>query len=200
MKKLSRRFRYSIILTLGIGLVLPFSVLATYLYLVAEGVVPEPGGSAAVSAAPTIAPTVREDISPTTKSSAPTADLFPDTRPMKIGTTPVKASIARTWPERIRGLSGTPYLPSDTVKLFVFESAGFHSIWMKDMKYAIDILWADESGTIVHVVEGATPESYPETFTPNSPAVYVVETVAGFVSQHGIVRGTVLELPPIDTY
>lgn len=136
-------------------------------------------------------------------ASATTADLthewsvvYPDTVTMKIAGVAVYASIADSWPERIKGLSDTPYLPPEVVKLFVFDSPGFHSIWMKDMNYAIDILWLDESGSIVSVVAGATPESFPELFTPTVPALYVVETAAGFVATHAITVGDKVELPP----
>lgn len=121
--------------------------------------------------------------------------LYPNTEPMTIGAVTVQASIAQTWPERIKGLSDTPYLPPDVVKLFVFDSLGLHSIWMKDMNYAIDILWLDDVGRIVHIVEGAAPESYPAMFVPDTEARYVIETAEGFVAAHGITKESVVVLP-----
>ncbi len=121
--------------------------------------------------------------------------LYPNTVEMEIAEVSVYASVADSWPERIKGLSDTPYLPDEVVKLFVFESASLHSIWMKDMQYAIDILWLDEAGTIVSIKESATPESFPETFVPTEPALYVVETVAGFVAKHSIGVGDIVVLP-----
>ncbi len=199
MKKSSRHFKYSIVSILGVGLVVPFSALALYVYFTTSTSTPSTEGTAAVSVASS-----GVDASPvaqaTTSPDVGEAVLFQNTKPMKIGDTLVEASVARTWPERIKGLSGTPALPGGVVKLFVFETPGYHSIWMKDMNYAIDILWVDEALKIVHIAEHVSPDSFPETFTPKLPAVYVIETVAGFVDQHGIRLGALVELPIIDSY
>lgn len=121
--------------------------------------------------------------------------IYPNTKQMMLGNTIVQASVAKTWPERITGLSNTPYLPGDVVKLFVFDTAGFHSIWMKDMLYAIDIVWLNEAGVVVHIEEEVAPETFPDLFSPQSPAIYVVETVAGFVKKHNLAVGDETVLP-----
>jgi uncharacterized membrane protein (UPF0127 family) len=123
--------------------------------------------------------------------------IYPNTKPMLIGETKVSASIAQSWPDRIKGLSGTKFLPEDTVKLFIYESEGFHSIWMKEMNYAIDIIWVNTEGSIVYLIEEATPESYPAMFVPDVPALYVIETVAGFIRKHGIKVGESVVLPKL---
>jgi uncharacterized membrane protein (UPF0127 family) len=121
--------------------------------------------------------------------------VYPNTKDMMIGTVPVKASVAKTWPERIQGLSGTPFLPEDVVKLFIFDSPGLHSIWMKDMLYAIDIIWVNAGGEIVSIKESATPESFPESFLPEAEAVYVIETAVGFSARHNLKIGDMVTLP-----
>lgn len=125
-------------------------------------------------------------------------EIYPNTKEIFFGNLSVQASVAKTWPERILGLSETPYLPDNVVKLFVFYSSGFHSIWMKDMNYAIDIIWLSEDGQIVYVVKNATPESYPESFAPDEPAYYVIEAKAGFVDQNNIKEGQMVVLPDLD--
>lgn len=124
--------------------------------------------------------------------------IYPNTKDMYLGPAKVRASIAMTWPERIAGLSFTPYLPDDVVKLFVFDTPGSHAIWMKDMLYPIDIIWLDADGKVVHIKENATPESFPESFSSPVPAVYVIETVAGFVSLHNITNGMTVNLPALE--
>lgn len=121
--------------------------------------------------------------------------IYPGTQKMKIKDQIVDVSVAKTWPERINGLSNTPYLPDNLVKLFIFDTPAFHSIWMKDMKYEIDILWVDSNNKIIHITEKATPESYPNLFVPEEPALYVIETVAGFVALHQIEIGDAIILP-----
>lgn len=112
--------------------------------------------------------------------------LYPNTVPARIGSTTVEASVADSLPERIQGLSGTPFLPDNVVKLFVFGSPGSHSIWMKDMQYSLDILWLDEAGLVVHIEEDIAPETFPDSFSSPIPAWYVLEANAGFVAQHSI--------------
>jgi uncharacterized protein len=121
--------------------------------------------------------------------------LYPNTISMKIADVYVQASVAKSWPDRIKGLSGTPFLPPQVVKFFEFESDGLHSIWMKDMNYSIDIIWVDADSNIVHIEEGATPESFPAMFVPATPARYVIETVDGFVKNNQIKVGDKVELP-----
>lgn len=120
--------------------------------------------------------------------------VYPNTVPLKIGNTTVKASVADSLPERIRGLSDTPFLPDDVVKLFVFNALGNHSIWMKNMNYSIDIIWATKDGEIVHIEENISPDTYPKSFESPVPAWYVVETNAGFVESNSITVGSTLSL------
>ena len=121
--------------------------------------------------------------------------VYPNTIIITIGDVPVNASVADTLAKRIKGLSDTPFLPDDVVKLFAFGVAGNHSIWMKDMNYAIDILWADEEGAIVHIEENVSPDTFPESFSSPTPAWYVVETNAGFVERNEIELGDKVVIP-----
>lgn len=121
--------------------------------------------------------------------------IYPNTIALTIGTVVVEASVADSLPERIKGLSGTPYLPSNVVKLFAFGAAGEHSIWMKDMNYPLDIIWAAEDGKIVHIEPQVSPDTYPQSFSSPVPAWFVVEANAGFVAKHNITLGDEVVLP-----
>ena len=120
---------------------------------------------------------------------------YPVVVPILIGSTTVQASIADSLPERIKGLSDTPYLPDGIVKLFAFGAEGEHSIWMKDMNYAIDIIWVAKTGQIVHIKQNVAPETYPESFASPKRAWYVIETPAGFVKKSGIMVGDEVVVP-----
>ncbi len=85
-----------------------------------------------------------------------------------------------------RGLSGRPSLVPGQGMLFAFVGEDTHGIWMKDMNFAIDILWIDTKGVVVDMQPRATPESYPLIFKPRRPALYVLEAEAGFIAQHGV--------------
>lgn len=88
--------------------------------------------------------------------------------------------------DRIKGLSGTDSLPKDEALLFIYDYDGRHKIWMKDMNYAIDIVWLDSERRVVHIKRNALPESYPEVFSPDLNARYVVEFSSGVVNEKGI--------------
>lgn len=144
---------------------------------------------------------IRSDEQPFVGSSATSSDqsnwrsIYPNTVPIMIGATTVQASVADTLSSRIKGLSGTPYLPADVVKLFAFGVPGSHSIWMKDMLYSIDIIWAAEDGTIVHIEEAVSPDTFPTSFASPTPAWFVVEAKAGFVQDKAITVGDKIVLP-----
>ena len=121
--------------------------------------------------------------------------IYPDTIPVVIGSTTVRASVADTLAKRIQGLSDTPFLPENVVKLFAFGVPGSHSIWMKDMNYALDIMWVAEAGEIVHIEENVSPDTFPTSFASPIPAWYVIEANAGFVQQNNIQLGDELVLP-----
>lgn len=121
--------------------------------------------------------------------------IYPNTVPIMIGSVAVQASIADTMSSRIKGLSDTPYLPANVVKLFAFGVAGSHSIWMKDMLYPLDIIWAVEDGTIVHIEENVSPDSFPTSFASPTPAWFVIEANAGFVANEQISLGDKIVLP-----
>jgi uncharacterized membrane protein (UPF0127 family) len=131
----------------------------------------------------------------TTSDQSNWRSIYPNTVPIKIGAVLVQASIADTMTSRIKGLSNTPYLPANVVKLFAFGVSGSHSIWMKDMLYPIDIIWAAEDGVIVHIEENVSPESFPNSFASPKPAWFVIETNAGFVTDNEIVIGDRVVLP-----
>lgn len=83
--------------------------------------------------------------------------------------------------DRAMGLMFRPSLPEDHGMLFIFEELGFHSIWMKNCRFPIDILWLDEHGRIVHRAESVPPcktEPCP-VYQPLQQALYVVELSAG---------------------
>jgi uncharacterized membrane protein (UPF0127 family) len=88
--------------------------------------------------------------------------------------------VAQTTEQRKQGLSGST-LTEDEGMLFVFESPDYHSLWMKDMVISLDMVWLDESHTVVHVIENVHPETFPTIFTPKEKALYVLELPAGLL-------------------
>lgn len=102
---------------------------------------------------------------------------------------PLEVYIADTDQKRMVGLAAINSLGEDEGMLFFFDTDAYHSFWMKDMSYPIDIVWLDSEKNIVTIVENADPADFPSTYTPTSPARYVLEVNAGFSSQHSLEEG-----------
>ena len=116
--------------------------------------------------------------------------IFPNDRVVvKIDDTKVLAELVNTQEKRAKGLSNREKLKEDTGMLFVFDGLGLHGIWMKDMNFAIDILWINENMTIIDIKQDAKIESFPEVFLPKENAKYVLEVNAGFVNTNNIKIG-----------
>jgi uncharacterized membrane protein (UPF0127 family) len=111
------------------------------------------------------------------------------TATLAIGSVSIAAELATTPDEQAQGLSGRMSLADGTGMFFVFDHADKWGIWMKDMRFPIDILWADENGMIVTIEHDVPPSSYPDSFYPTAPASYVLEVPAGFAETHGIAIG-----------
>lgn len=120
---------------------------------------------------------------------APSPTQLPTTT-LSIGGTQIVAEIAATPAEQEQGLSGRDGLLPMHGMFFVFNHPDRWGIWMKDMKFPIDILWADENGRVITLEQNVSPETYPKSFYPQASALYVVELPAGFAAAHDIAIGS----------
>ncbi len=126
----------------------------------------------------------------------PLSFILPSASHMKtitIGTTTIQVEVADTETSRTQGLSGRASLTDGSGMLFVFESEGSWGIWMKDMQFPIDIIFADQAGVASVIYHNVLPESYPEVFYPKTPALYVLEVPGGYAKKAGIVEGTKIQ-------
>ena len=96
--------------------------------------------------------------------------------------------------EHQKGLSGRTQLPAGQGMLFIFPISGNYGIWMKDMNFAIDIIWLDTERRIVGLKENAQPASYPEIFYGEDDNLYVIEINAGEIAETGLQIGNQLFL------
>lgn len=83
--------------------------------------------------------------------------------------------------ERTLGLSGRRTMDQNKGMLFDFKQPAEYCMWMKDMHFALDMIWLDEQKEIVYMIEGVTPETYPKAFCGPASARYVVEVNQGVV-------------------
>ena len=106
-----------------------------------------------------------------------------------IGNTKIAVEVVSHVSDLTLGLSGRGSIPQNSGMLFVFPNSQKYGIWMKEMKFPLDIIWLSDDWHIVDIKENAQPGSYPEVFMPRALAHYVLEVNAGFAAQKGIVVG-----------
>ena len=112
-----------------------------------------------------------------------------DIKYVKIAGQSVKVDLALTPLEQEQGLSGRTELGPNEGMLFVFDTPGKYSFWMKDMLFPIDMIWLAPDSRVVYVKKDARSESYPESFTPNEEAKYVLEVSSGFSERYNLQIG-----------
>ncbi len=106
----------------------------------------------------------------------------------------IHVTVADTPAARAQGLGGRGGLAYDEGMLFVFDQDGKYSFWMKDMFFSIDMLWLDADGRIVYMAQSVSPQTYPETFTPDTPARYVLELPAGYAAANHVQVGDQVQM------
>ena len=121
--------------------------------------------------------------------------LYPADPVMHIGDYAVYIDIADTPETRERGLSGRNDLGGLNGLLFIFDQPDYHGIWMKEMKFAIDVIWISEDLEVIGITENLTPDSYPRIFEPPKKALYAVETNPGYAETLGINVGDKVTIP-----
>ncbi|WP_231129217.1 DUF192 domain-containing protein [Candidatus Nitrosocosmicus hydrocola] len=94
--------------------------------------------------------------------------------------------------EQSKGLAIKDSMNEKEGMLFIFKNPQKHSFWMKDMKFPIDIIWADPTGKIVHIEKNLQPCVFllPCTsYSPKSDSLYVLEVVSNFTNKYDVKIG-----------
>jgi len=102
---------------------------------------------------------------------------------INIGSQVFRVELARTEARRELGLSHRDAIGSDGM-LFVFSEPQQATFWMKDMRFALDMVWIDE-GLVTGVSRDVPPPvdgHELETRESPSPVTYVLEVPAGDAS------------------
>jgi uncharacterized membrane protein (UPF0127 family) len=105
----------------------------------------------------------------------------------------IPVEIADEEPERSIGLAKYDTLAENEGMLFVFGAKTPVHFWMKNMKFAIDMIFIADN-KIVSISENAAPEpgvadSGLKLYSPTEPVNYVLEVNAGFVEKNNIKIG-----------
>ena len=105
---------------------------------------------------------------------------------VKIGNATVKAEIADTPLKKMRGLMFRKSLAANDGMIFPFDSEGYQGFWMMNTSIPLDLIWLNSTKHIVFIQKDAQPCTITDcpVYKPDSPAMYVLETNAGFTDAH----------------
>ncbi|MFM2383439.1 MAG: hypothetical protein RIQ72_11 [Candidatus Parcubacteria bacterium] len=87
------------------------------------------------------------------------------------------------------GLSGRDGLSKKSGLLFVFNQDAYYPFWMKDMSFAIDMIWINADKKIVHIEHAVQPDTYPQSFDSPELARYVLEVASGMAKEFKLEKG-----------
>ncbi len=111
---------------------------------------------------------------------------------LKLNNCSIRVEIADTPALRRRGLSGRKSLAENAGMLFIFERPEYYYFWMKDMNFALDLIWV-LNGKIVDITPHVSPPAGPvrrlTRYRPSSPADRVLEVKAGVAEKCGVKVG-----------
>lgn len=119
-----------------------------------------------------------------------------DIKNINIGGKIINLELVMSDESRSRGLSGRERLKDGEGMLFVFDYPDKYPFWMKDMKFSIDIIWIGEDLKIVYIKKNASPDSYPNSFSTEKDAKYVLEVNSGFSEKNNLKEGDEVEFLP----
>lgn len=102
----------------------------------------------------------------------------------------INIEICDTSEKRIRGLMFREKLKDDQGMLFIFDQKTFPNIWMKNMRFALDIIWIDADKKIVDISQNALPcQGDCKVFIPREKSKYALEVNSGLVDRNKIIIG-----------
>ncbi len=105
-----------------------------------------------------------------------------------INNSKIFANVVTTAAQQQKGLGGLGSLSSGNGMLFAFREPAKRGIWMKDMNFAIDVVWIGNDGKVAKVDKGIAPETYPEVFSAKD-VKFILEIPSGDADKFGIIAG-----------
>jgi uncharacterized protein len=100
----------------------------------------------------------------------------------------VDVELARTQEEQRQGLMHRQSLPPDAGMLFVFDREQDHAFWMENTLIPLDMIFVDDEGGIVGIVENAEPLTRSPRRVDGSSR-FVLEVNGGWSKAHGVAKG-----------
>lgn len=107
----------------------------------------------------------------------------------------VEVELVSSEQEIQRGLMYRRTMAEDHGMLFRLVDRRDHTFWMHNTCMALDMLFVDDDGMVVGIVEGATPLT-DATRSVGCPSTWVLEVNAGWCRRHGVRAGQKMGIPP----
>lgn len=110
-----------------------------------------------------------------------------------IGSKTFQLEVARTEPERDKGLMERDSMPADHGMLFVFKDEDVLNFWMKNTRFSLDIIYLDHNDKVVSIHQ---MQKYDLTdVSRDYPARFAIELNLGATNAAGIHVGDVVAIP-----
>jgi uncharacterized protein len=93
-----------------------------------------------------------------------------------------------------RGLMYRRTMSDERGMLFTLDGRREHTFWMHNTCLPLDMMFIDDDGVIVGIVEGAAPLS-DTTRSVGCPSVFVLEVNAGWTRKRGVAPGQKVAIP-----
>lgn len=120
------------------------------------------------------------------------------TAEIKLGDEKLNVLVAETRYQQYKGLGGRENLQQYDGMLFKYYPARKVGMVMRDMNFAIDIIWLKD-GKVIDIKHEASPkpdvpEESLEVYRPEKEANMVLEVSAGWAKEHNISQGTEIKI------
>lgn len=109
------------------------------------------------------------------------------------GSLNLKVEIADNHEKRMRGLMFRDSIPSDYGMVFLFPQKKILYMWMKNTKIPLDMLFFDETGSILKIIENAVPYDL-KLLSSVKPVIGVIEVQGGFSQKNRVKIGNKIHL------
>ena len=97
----------------------------------------------------------------------------------------VIVEVARTPEEQATGLMGRLLLGDNQGMLFAFHQTKDQALWMENTFIPLDMIFMNENGVVLGIVENATPRSR-AIRSIGRPSRLVLEVAGGWCARHGV--------------
>lgn len=107
----------------------------------------------------------------------------------------VEAEVADSRDKRMQGLMFRESLPKNSGMLFIFDKEEDQGFWMKNMNFALDVIWINADKEVVKISKNVPPcKDECESISPGKKVKYVLEVNSGFAESSNIRAGETVEI------